>query len=191
MKIELTGLKQIIMNSTPAGPPLNNGYRRACVFLLLFNEEDPHILTIQKSDNQGYPWRNQMALPGGHIEKYDSSPLEAAFRELEEEVHIRRDQVQFIGSTGHFQTVNNRDIQVFVGLWHGNGPVHFDTVEIARVIEVPLRKLIQTHLVNSYNGRTPDVDELTYPFEDVVIWGATARILHHFIELTYPLLSSD
>jgi 8-oxo-dGTP pyrophosphatase MutT (NUDIX family) len=129
-----------------------------------------------------------MALPGGHVEDDDATPLEAAFRELEEEVNIKRDQVELIGSTGHFQTTNNRDIQVFVGLWHNNGPVHFDSAEIARVLEVPVRKLIQTHMTNNYGGRTPDVDELTYPFEDVVIWGATARILHHFIELTYPKL---
>ena len=36
--------------------------------------------------------------------------------------------------------------------------------------------------------RFPDVHELRYPFEDVEVWGATARILHHFIELLYPLI---
>ena len=52
----------------------------ACVFLLLFGDErNRRILAIQKSDNQGYPWRNQVALPGGHIDPADSSPEAAVF----------------------------------------------------------------------------------------------------------------
>lgn len=188
-KIELSSLRQIIGNTNPAGPPKGSGYRSACVFLLLFNREDPHFLAIQKTDNHGYAWRNQVALPGGHIEETDAGPVEAAFRELEEEVDIQRRQIEFIGSTGHFQTfINPRDVQVFVGLWNGAGPIRCDTSEIARVLKIPLRELIQTHVVNNYHGRIPDVEELLYPFEDVVIWGVTARILHHFIELVYPLL---
>ena len=73
------------------------------MFLLLFNREETHCLAIQKSDNDDYPWRNQVALPGGHIEKNDAGPLEAAFRELEEELNIPRSQIEFIGSLGHFQ----------------------------------------------------------------------------------------
>jgi len=188
-KIELSSLKQLIGNTVLPGPPADNGYRSACVFLLLFNKEDPHILAIQKTDNHGYAWRNQVALPGGHIEENDAGPLEAAFRELEEEVNIRRQQIEFIGSTGHFQTViKSRDVQVFVGLWNGTYPIRYDTAEIARVLKIPLRELVQTHVVNNYHGRIPDVRELIYPFEGVVIWGLTARILHHFIELVYPLL---
>jgi hypothetical protein len=34
------------------------------------------------------------------------------------------------------------------------------------------------------------MEELRYPFEDVVIWGATARMLHYLIEQLYPLFGS-
>ncbi|MGW8302481.1 MAG: NUDIX hydrolase [Desulfobacterales bacterium] len=161
----------------------------ACVFLLLFNRPDPHILAIQKSDTEGYPWRNQVALPGGHIESSDAGPVAAAFRELEEELNISKDQVDFIGSLGHFQTLTKpRDIEAFIGFWSGKGPVRFDATEIARTLEIPLIKLIGIHQAECYHDRQPDIDKLEYPFEDVVIWGATAKILHHFIELVYPLL---
>ncbi|PIE63504.1 MAG: coenzyme A pyrophosphatase, partial [Desulfobacterales bacterium] len=39
------------------------------------------------------------------------------------------------------------------------------------------------HRQNGYAGRQPDVKELTYPFQDIVIWGVTAKILHHLIEV--------
>ena len=159
---------------------------------MLFNRPDPHILAIQKSDTEGYPWRNQVALPGGHLESTDAGPLAAAFRELEEELEISKDRVDFIGSLGYFQTLTKpRDIEVFIGLWNGKGPVRYDATEIARILEVPLKTLVGIHQTKGYHDRQPDIHELEYPFEDVVIWGATAKILHHFIELIYPLLKNS
>jgi 8-oxo-dGTP pyrophosphatase MutT (NUDIX family) len=188
MQIDFTGLKHIIRNNDAPGIPESGSYKPACVFLLLFDLENPQILAIQKSDSEGYPWRNQVALPGGHLDAADANPLEGAFRELQEEVSISRNQVRLLGSIGHFQTINNRDIEVFTGLWNGEGPIAPDPAEISRVLQIPLRELVQTHITAGYHNRLPDVHELRYPFEDVVIWGATARILHHFIEILFPVL---
>ena len=187
---DVIGLKEIIRKNAMPGLPESNPFQPTCVFLLLFNAEDPHILAIQKTDSEGYPWRNQVALPGGHLEKEDASPLAGAFRELEEETRISRDRVEFIGSLGHYQTINGRDIEAFIGVWDATGPVRYDPSEIARILNVPLRALVQTHRVGNFHNRRPSIDELRYPVEDVVIWGATARILHQLIELLYPLLVS-
>jgi len=186
---DIAGLKNIIRKNTFPGPPEPGPYKPACVFLLLFNLDEPHILAIQKTDSEGYPWRNQAAFPGGHLEAEDASPLEGAFRELAEETRISRDQVELIGSLGHYQTINGRDIEAFIGVWDATGPVRHDPSEIARFLKIPLRTLVQTHQANNFHNRIPPVDELRYPFEDVVIWGATARILHHLIEPLYPLLA--
>jgi 8-oxo-dGTP pyrophosphatase MutT (NUDIX family) len=183
-------LKETIAGNPMPGPPPPGPFKPTSVFLLLFNLVDLHILAIQKTDSEGYPWRNQVALPGGHLEEDDASPLEGAYRELEEETGIGRDQVEFIGSLGHYQTINGRDIQAFVGAWDATGPVEYDPSEISRVLTIPLRTLVQTHHVAKFHNRIPTIDELRYPFENVVIWGATARILHHFIELLYPLFGS-
>ncbi len=181
-------LKALIRNNRAPAAPQAESYKSACVFLLLFNAEDPHILAIQKAKSEGYPWSNQVALPGGHLDAEDASPLEGAFRELMEEVSIDRSQVQLLGSIGHFQTINHRDIEVFTGLWNGMGPLKHDPAEISRVLQIPLQVLVRTHHARDYHNRLPDVHELRYPFEEVEIWGATARILHHFIELLYPLI---
>ncbi len=187
--IDYKRLKDVIHNSSPNGFPAYDFHKPACVFLLLFNRPGPYILAIQKSDTEGYPWRNQVALPGGHMESTDPSPLATAFRELEEELKISRDQIDFIGSLGHFQTLTRpRDIEAFVGLWSGRGPLRFDPTEIARILEIPLNALIKTHQVKNFHATMPDIRELEYPFKDVIIWGATARILYHFIELIYPLI---
>ncbi|MGD9042219.1 MAG: CoA pyrophosphatase [Desulfobacterales bacterium] len=189
--IDYSRLKEMITNSNPKEP--REGYLdpSASVFLLVYDKPEPHILAIQKSDTEGYPWRNQVALPGGHIESQDAGPVAAAFRELKEELDISRDQVEFIGSIGHFQTLTKpKDIEAFIGLWSGTGPVRYDSAEISRILEIPLKKLMRIHQSRRYHGLGPDIRKLEYPFEDVVIWGATAQIIYHFLELVYPLFKN-
>jgi 8-oxo-dGTP pyrophosphatase MutT (NUDIX family) len=186
---DIDGIKEMISQNPMPKTPEPFPFKPTCVFLLLFNPDDPYILAIQKTDSEGYPWRNQVALPGGHLEDGDASPLDGAFRELEEETRISRHQVEFIGSLGHYQTINGRDIEAFIGMWDGTGPVRYDPSEIARILHLPLRSLIQTHHAGNFHNRIPSIDELRYPIEDTVVWGATARILHQLIELLYPLLA--
>ena len=67
-----------------------------------------------------------------------------------------------------FQTINHRDIEVFTGLWNAAGPLRHDPAEISRVLKIPLRALVRTHITKNFHGRTPDVDELRYPFEGYI-----------------------
>jgi len=161
------------------------------VFLLFFNPDNPHILAVLKSDTEGYPWRNQVALPGGHVDPGDVSALDAAFRELKEEVHIHREEVRFIGTLGHFQTINNKNIEVFLGIWNGRRSLRFDKAEIARILQIPVSTLVQIHAARGYHGRNPGVHELVYPVEDVRIGGVTGKIIHFLLERLYPVFAQE
>ncbi|MFO7665378.1 MAG: CoA pyrophosphatase [Desulfobacterales bacterium] len=189
MEEMFSNIKKVVKKADRPSLPAGVDYDSTCVFLLLFdNDGELNILTVQKTDNEGYPWRNQVALPGGHVDKDDAGPLEAAYRELEEELKIKKEQVELIGSLGHFQTINRKDLHVFIGIWKTREIVSFDPSEISKVFEIPLKYLIKTHIDSKFNGRIPEVGELLYPFEEVVIWGVTARILHYFLELVYPII---
>jgi 8-oxo-dGTP pyrophosphatase MutT (NUDIX family) len=150
--------------------------------LFLFNQAVPDLLFIQKADVAGYPWRNQMAFPGGHVDDTDESSLETALREVEEELGIHPENVEVIGSIGHFQTINHKDIQAFAGIWNQQEPIRFDPVEIRRIFQIPVSLLMTLHREKGYQGKTPPITDLTYPFKNVVIWGVTAKILHHMLE---------
>lgn len=183
-----TLFRRLVAETVHPGAPKSGCYRLACVFLLLFVRKGClNLLAIQKTDTEGYPWRNQVALPGGHIDPEDPDALSACFRELHEELGIESHEVIFTGSMGHFQTINDRDLEVFSGFWKGDRTIVHRKKEIARVLYMPVQELMKTHMEKGYHGWIPDVHTLLYPVEDVTVWGVTARIVHHFLEMIYPL----
>ena len=185
-------LKRIISDGNHPAAPTGSQFISTSVFMLVFNRQQlPCLLTVLKANNTGYPWRNQVALPGGHVDETDKSALAAAYRELEEEVHIPPDRIEFVGSLGHFQTVQQKDIEVFLGLWRRlESDIQFDAKEISQVLTPSIPMLLTRHLNQNFNGRTPGIGELIYPVENVVIWGVTARIVHYFLELVRTRLSA-
>jgi len=164
-------------------PPDPNLYQPTSVMALFTFNDVLELLFIQKADVEGYPWRNQMAFPGGHVDEKDSSTRETALRELEEEMGIGAKDVDVMGSLGHFQTINNKDIEAFTGVWNKKGKITFDPGEISRVLPISFAYLTRLHKEKGYAGRRPNAMELNYPYEDVMIWGVTAKILHHLIEV--------
>ena len=162
----------------------------ASVLMPLFEKAgQTHVLAILKADTEGYPWRNQVALPGGHVDHDDGNSLVTAYRELKEELNIDRDQVEVVGSLGFFQTIRATEIEAFVGVWNGDrSRLRIDPGEISMILEIPLAGLIQTHVENLYAGNRPGVTRLIYPTgvknqgEDIVVWGVTAMIFHYFLE---------
>ena len=176
-------LTRALNETTHPEAPNKNLFQATSVIALFGIKKEPFLLLIQKADIKGYPWRNQMAFPGGHMDPFDASREETALRELEEEMGILRDNVDVIGSLGHFQTINNKDIEAFVGIWDQKGEIVFDTSEISRFFKLPVSHLLSLHREKNFMNRTPDIHELTYPYKDVVIWGVTAKIIHHLMEI--------
>ena len=185
MIVHYPSLRQALAQARGAGGRVPPGYEADAVCLLLFERDQTMLLAIQKADNEGYHWRHQVALPGGHIEAGDLTAEDAALRELREELGITRTQVEVLGSLGHFRTQSSRnDLEVVVGRWVQPTGLCVDRREIERVFELPLAGLLESHLRDKLHGRSIDElgEDLVYPLEDARIWGVTARILHHFLE---------
>jgi len=157
-------------------------YKEAAVFLLIFYQENvPYILSILKSDNEGYPWKNQIALPGGILDPQDKNGLETAYREVKEELNISREDINFITSIGYYRTINNVDIQAFIGFWKQKSRIIYDKKEIAQIIKIPVYNLIDTHKKNNFEKYKPDIFDLIYPYKNFQVWGVTARIFYVFL----------
>ncbi|MCP3872272.1 MAG: CoA pyrophosphatase [Desulfobacteraceae bacterium] len=178
-------IRSAVKNGVHPGPPDDNLFQSTSVIALLIFNEEIELLFIQKADVKGYAWANQMAFPGGHRDEKDPSTKETALRELKEEMGISRENVDIIGSLGHFQTINSKDIEAWIGIWNKKDVIKHDTSEISRVFQIPLRYLIDLHREKGFHQQTPNVMQLTYPYEDVLIWGVTAKILYHLIDVIF------
>ena len=124
--------------------------------------------------------------PGGIVETWDGSRLEAALREAHEEIGLASRAVEVIGTLDDTETRATRFvITPFVGLVRQ--PVKYtpDGKEIERVLEVPLAALLDPA---SFRVEMTERDDHTQPvyFYDYggeTIWGATARILKQFLDV--------
>ncbi len=176
-------IKSAVQNGSHPGPPEDDQFQPTSVMALFVFNKEVELLFIQKADVKGYAWANQMAFPGGHRDKTDFSTKDTALRELTEEMGINRKNVEVIGSLGHFQTINSKDIEAWVGVWNQKESINYDRSEISRVFQIPLKYLIDLHKEKGFHQQLPNVMQLTYPYEDVNIWGVTAKILYHLIEI--------
>ncbi|MBF0467825.1 MAG: CoA pyrophosphatase [Desulfamplus sp.] len=176
-------LTKVVRERQHPQTPVTNSFQPTSVMALFTPEKETRLILIQKADIKGYPWRNQMAFPGGNCEPEDLTRQDTALRELREEVNIPPEDVDLIGSIGHFQTINNKDIEAFIGIWKKIGDIAFDRAEISKVFRIPLSHFMKIHKDKNFAHRLPDIYELTYPYEDVVVWGVTAKIIHHLMEI--------
>ncbi len=179
----ISRIRSAIVNGSHSGPPDADLFQSTSVMALFLFGDQAELLFIQKADVQGYPWANQMAFPGGHKDESDKTTLHTALRELSEEMGIQEANVDVIGSLGHFQTINNKDIEAWVGVWNQKEEIVYDQSEISRVFRIPLKYLIDIHKEKRFHQETPNVMTLIYPYEDVEIWGVTAWILYHLIQI--------
>jgi 8-oxo-dGTP pyrophosphatase MutT (NUDIX family) len=159
--------------------------RDSAVMLLLFQQDgEDHIIFTRRTE-QVATHKGQISLPGGAAEPTDESLLHTALRETEEELGITPDKITVLAELEDvFTVVTNFVIRPFVGRLSSRPVYHPDPAEVAEVIEVPVSAL-----------RNPDFhwqEERTGPFgprwihffkyQHHIIWGATARILTHFLE---------
>ena len=164
----------------PPGPLI-----RAAVLLPIIDRGEPYLVFAKRTDRVGHH-RGQIAFPGGTISPRDASDLDAALRECDEEVGLPPAVVDVLGVLDDSETFATRFvITPFVGLVRE--PVVFrpDGFEIEKVIEVPYAALADPRSFRVEHWEHAGVTRPVYFFDwqDETIWGATARILKHYLEL--------
>ena len=146
---------------------------------------DPYLLFVKRTDRVGHH-KGQMAFPGGVVDRGDASFIEAALRECEEEIALPRHAVEPLGALDDSETVATRFvITPIVGLVREPVAWQPDGHEIEKVIEVPFDLLVAE---GSFRVEQWERDGVVRPvyffdYEGDTIWGATARILKHYLEL--------
>ena len=171
----------------PPRPPLAPGGRAAAVLLPLFEEHGDVRLVLTRRPETMPSHRGEIAFPGGKVEAVvDRDARDAALREAEEEIGLRRELVDVIATLPTLATVVGQfSITPFVGLTDGRPVITADSWEVDRVFDVPLTELLADGVFHeerwSFGEGMVERSMQFYELEDETVWGATARILTAFL----------
>ena len=158
----------------PPGP-----LRPAAVLVpIVLREPEPTVLLTRRTDHlHHHP--GQVSFPGGRVEDEDTSPIETALRETEEEISLHRAHVELLGCLPQYQTGTGFDITPVVGLVTPPFELQLDPFEVAEAFEVPLSFLLDesNHQRHSAMIRGARREYYAMPYGEYFIWGATAGML--------------
>ncbi|MED1201628.1 NUDIX hydrolase [Heyndrickxia acidicola] len=168
------------------------------------NGEDHVLFEVRSSHLRRQP--GEICFPGGRIEETDPTPIDAAIRETSEELGILSQDITNVIPLDHMLSAfGSRLIYPCAGMIKKTAEIQPNPEEVEEVFTIPVEKLMEMtpkvykigfqikpeenfpfHLINGgkeYNWQIRQVDELFYQWENRVIWGLTASLLKHFLDL--------
>jgi 8-oxo-dGTP pyrophosphatase MutT (NUDIX family) len=165
----------------------------AVLLPIYYKEGEVNILFTRRTEKVSVHKR-QISFPGGAHQEGDKSLLDTALRESAEEIGLAPDRVKILGELDDEVTVDtNYIVSPFVGLIPWPYDFKLDGWETDEVIEAPLPALLDEeswhHKTEVAAGR--EVIAYYYHYRGDVIWGATARILHQFLDIFTQAVKED
>jgi 8-oxo-dGTP pyrophosphatase MutT (NUDIX family) len=180
-------LRSVLAQRVPAVLPPDPTRRQAAVLLPLYKlATDYHLVFTKRTETVRYH-KGQVSFPGGSFEPGDGDLLTTALRESHEELGIRPEHVSILGRLDDLATFSTSfTISPFVGLIPYPYPFLPDPREVAIVFAAPLSALADPAVGRTYVRARDDgatIEDYEFHVDGHVIWGATARIIHHFLSI--------
>jgi 8-oxo-dGTP pyrophosphatase MutT (NUDIX family) len=156
--------------------------RIAAVLLPVIDGPDPGMVFTRRTDDlPRHP--GEISFPGGMQEESDADAREAALREAEEELGIDPRAVEMLGALPPVHTVVSAILIVpFVGMLWERPRFRPDVGEIAEVLEFPVSRLLEAEAPVEWPIGDQVYRGFAYELDGNTIWGATAAILHGFLD---------
>lgn len=175
----------------------------AVLLPLVYEGEKPAILfEVRAQSLRRQP--GEICFPGGRYECKDGSYERTATRETCEELGIAKGDIEILGELDALVTHSGPIIHPFLGAIRNPEAISISKAEVEQVFTVPLRYLLDhkprigyVQLADKPREDFPfdlvpnrqknwryhkEYEVYFYLYEDKVIWGLTARILHAFLE---------
>jgi len=163
-------------NTLPAG-----------VIIPLFEKEGAIYVLLTLRTETVATHKGQISFPGGAWEPGDSSILDTALRETQEEVGIKPEDFEIIGELDDVVAVSDHLVTPFVGFFPYPYDFKVSDVEIAELVEIPLDFFLDDS--NRRSGmrehRGKRVTIHYYDYNEHTVWGLTAHILKGFLDLCF------
>jgi 8-oxo-dGTP pyrophosphatase MutT (NUDIX family) len=166
-------------------PAFPNARPSAVLIALTDGDRGPEVLLTRRSWEMR-THRGEVSFPGGRIDPGET-PVDAALREANEEVGLDPRVVEVRGELEHLNTVVSRSYIVpKVATVAERIPLQALTMEVDRVMWVPLAELTRADTYRSERWGTAPTDRLLHFFQldDETVWGATAHMLVDLLRRT-------
>jgi 8-oxo-dGTP pyrophosphatase MutT (NUDIX family) len=165
----------------PAGPdpPVGGGVPAAVVVPVIDGGRPTLLLTRRSETVRDH--KGEISFPGGVRHPEDPDLLATALRETREELGIPEEAFEVLGRLQPTHTLVSGYVVVpFVGLLEQRPAMTPSPMEIADVLEMDLRRLasVEREVVPPGHPR----GWFAYELDGDMVWGATGRILHGFLE---------
>jgi 8-oxo-dGTP pyrophosphatase MutT (NUDIX family) len=160
--------------------------RPAAVLVPVVDHDELTVLLTQRAQHlPDHP--GQVSFPGGITDKSDSTPLESALREAEEEIGLDRSFVEPIGYLDLYLTTLGYRIVPVIARVRPGFALTLNTSEVDATFEVPLGYLMDQNNIErharDWQGMTRHYYAIT--FGERYIWGVTAGILRNLHDRIY------
>ena len=164
------------------GPPpdaerLAKARNAAVLVPIVLREGGPMVIFIRRADHLR-AHSGQVAFPGGKIDPGES-PFAAALREAQEEIGLRRADVEPLGWLEPYLTGTDYRIAPLVGFVRGDFAARIDPGEVAECFEMPLSAALDPARFEVHSREFNGIQRKFFALRHGgrYIWGATAGIL--------------
>ncbi|NVK55629.1 MAG: CoA pyrophosphatase [Alteromonadaceae bacterium] len=165
--------------------PLLETGRAAAVLVPLLNYPDGlRALFTQRADHLTHH-PGQVSFPGGKVEQQDRNLTDTALREAWEEIGLPPEHCQVVGALPPHQTITGFHITAVVAIVEPAFTLVIDPNEVRDTFEVPLDYLLNpdNHLIESVQRGNLAHPVHFIPWQDRMIWGATAALIRHLASI--------
>jgi 8-oxo-dGTP pyrophosphatase MutT (NUDIX family) len=138
-------------------------------------------LTVRHSELRAHA--GEVSLPGGAVDQTDADRAATALREAQEEIGLDPTAVRILGTLDDvWIPVSNYELRPFVGAAHARPLLQPHEREVAAIVELPLRLILDEGITREEEFSGPGWTLVTgvYRYGGLRIWGATARTLAMF-----------
>ena len=178
-------LRTALSKHTPVAEAAEGAKPAGVLVPLHYHDDQWHVVLHVRSNHVGQH-KGEIAFPGGRLEPEDADMAACALRETWEEMGVRPEDVDVLGQMDSKLTRTNYLVWPTVGVVPFPYEFKTDPREVAEVVELPLRVIVDgsaaRHEARLFSDGTL-LRRMAFGHGDYLVFGATAWILGDLVRI--------